>query len=163
MLSNFFRPARFTLAIVTLCIFDAAFMFGQSKPNFSGTWNQIQPPTGSTSSHVEKIQHREPDLKLIIETKTYAGMIRSGLYLDHAYSINGQEEVKKANDGTIRTVSVHWEGNTLVFLRTEQDGADIITTREVWSLSDDGKTLTKTRHITSPGGVEDEKSVFEKQ
>ena len=100
---------------------------------------------------------------MVIETKSTAGTISSGLFLDHTYTIGGKEEVKKADDGTIHTVSVKWEGNELVFLRTEQEGANTTRTREVWSLSADGKNLTKARHITSWQGSKDEKTVFQKQ
>lgn len=163
MLSDTLRRTCFTLALATLCVSAAVSICAQTKPNFSGTWNQIQPPTSAMYSHVEKIQHQDPSLKVVIETKSTGGPIGSGLYMDHTYSIGGKEEVKKTDDGVIRSVSVKWEGNTLVFLRTEQEGANTTTTREVWSLSEDGKTLTKARHTTSWRGVKDEKSVFEKQ
>jgi len=134
----------------------------QGKPNFSGWWKEIQPKSPGYL-HVEQITHVGNSLKMIVQTRSLGGPVASGLYMDRSYTIGGKEEVKKTDDGIIHTVSLKWEGDTLVFLRTEKEGKNITTTREVWSLSDDGKTLTKTRHITDWRGSKDEKSVFEKQ
>ena len=98
-----------------------------------------------------------------MDTKFTGGPIGSSLTTEHTYTIGGKEEIKKTDDGIIHAVSVKWEGTTLVFLRTEQEGANTTSTREVWSLSENGKTLTATRHITSWRGTKDEETVYERQ
>jgi hypothetical protein len=162
MLSELLPATRRIPAVLTLCVFCAASIWAQTKPNFSGTWKELQ-PSSPGYSHTEKIQHQDPSLKVVIETQSTGGRLGSGLYMDRTYTIGGKKEVKKGDDGIIRSVSAKWEGATLVFLRTEKEGANTTTTREVWSLSEDGKTLTKTRRITNWRGSKDEKTVFEKQ
>jgi hypothetical protein len=44
-----------------------------------------------------------------------------------------------------------------------QFGDSEFTGQEKWTLSDDGKTLTITRHFKSSMGEDDHKLVFEKQ
>jgi hypothetical protein len=54
-------------------------------------------------------------------------------------------------------------GNTLVFETGEKDKAGAFTTREIWTLSADGKTLTKKIHSSGPRGDSDQVYVLERQ
>jgi len=66
-------------------------------------------------------------------------------------------------DGDEAMTTAKWKGNALVIVTTikEPDGA--VETRERWTLSADGKTLTKQRHSHGPKGDRDETLVLEKQ
>jgi len=44
-----------------------------------------------------------------------------------------------------------------------KEGPNTITTREVWTISDDGKMLTKTRHTSGPRGERDQKYAYDRQ
>jgi len=66
-------------------------------------------------------------------------------------------------DGDEPMTAAEWKGNALVIVTTikEPDGA--VETRERWTLSADGNTLTKQRHSHGPKGDRDETLVLEKQ
>jgi hypothetical protein len=59
------------------------------------------------------------------------------------------------------TTRVKWEGQTLVFEVSNPftQGGD---PRETWTLSDDGKVLTKVRRIPTPQGNQTQTFVLEK-
>jgi hypothetical protein len=161
MRSHVFRLFRPILVMMTFSLLTSTSGFCQAKPDFSGTWKDAT--STSTYSFTETIEQRGTALKVVVDWSFTGGAMGSGLTTDHTYTIGGKKDVTKSNDGIVRTVSVRWEGTSLVFLRTEQEGANTTTTREVWSLSENGKTLTATRHITSWRGTSDKKTVFEKQ
>ena len=157
-------PCRPRLALVAIiaCILATAPSLAQLQPDFSGIW-KLRQPESSGYSRVETIEQGASRLKIVVESRFAAGTMGGGLYTDHTYEIGGRPEVRTADDGIIRTVSVSWEGNTLLFLRTEREGANTSTTREAWSLSSNGMILTRTRHITTWRGATDEESVFDRQ
>jgi hypothetical protein len=161
MLSHMLRLFRLVLAMTVFWLLTSNFALGQTKPDFSGTWKDAA--STSTYSCIETIQQRGTALKVVVDTKSTGGPLLGSLTAEHTYTIGGKEVVKKTDDGIVHTVSVRWEGTSLVFLRTEQEGANTTSTREVWSLSENGKTLTVTRHITSWRGTSNEKTIFEKQ
>ncbi|HEV2314307.1 MAG TPA: hypothetical protein VGR94_03300 [Candidatus Acidoferrales bacterium] len=82
---------------------------------------------------------------------------------ENTYTTDGKKQMTKDRDGDALIRSVNWEGDTLVFLTVEQERGNTLTTRDVWILSDDGMTLTKTRHLTGPRGLTDQKYVYDKQ
>ena len=121
---------------------------------------QRKEQTGSDAPvWVHKVELKDAGLKVVT---TITGS-RGESTRENTYSMDGKEQVTKDREGDEFTRSVQWEGDTLVFLTVEKEGANTITTREVWTLSDDGKTLTKTRHLTSSRGVTDQKYVYDKQ
>ncbi len=135
----------------------------QSGPAFSGTWTQVEPAPGPRSTRVERLDLRDSMLKVTVDfTGPALGGGVSG-HLDHTYSIGAPAETKKDPDGTIRSVAVTWDGSSLVFVRTTQEGANTTTTREVWALSDDGTTLTKSSETTSWRGTSRDTRVFKRQ
>jgi hypothetical protein len=81
---------------------------------------------------------------------------------DHEYVI-GQENKGQDRDGDQFTTNVKWDGNSLVFENTEKEHEAALTSKETWTLSDDGKTLTKTIHRSGPRGDSDQKYILEKQ
>jgi hypothetical protein len=66
-------------------------------------------------------------------------------------------------DGDDVITKANWEGNALVVITTikEPDGA--VESKETWTLSADGMTLTKQRHAIGPKGDRDETHILEKQ
>lgn len=48
-------------------------------------------------------------------------------------------------------------------MTVQRKGGKVTFTRETWTLSDEGKTLTKSRRVVSPQGVTEQTLVFEKQ
>ena len=75
----------------------------------------------------------------------------------------GKEETSQDREGDQFTTNVKWQGNTLVFETVEKEHDAILTSKEVWTLSDGGKTLTKNIHRSGPRGDSDQTYVLEKQ
>ena len=65
-------------------------------------------------------------------------------------------------EGDRLTTVVNWDGPTLVFVTTEQEGKRTIETRETWSLSDDGRTLIKVRRTPGRRGDVEQRYILEK-
>src|SRR5712675_694658 len=78
---------------------------------------------------------------------------------DHTYVI-GKEEKNQDLEGDQHTTSVKWEDKTLVFESLEKEKDAVLTSKEVWTISDDGKALTKSIHgMTLPADPIDAKAV----
>jgi hypothetical protein len=81
---------------------------------------------------------------------------------DRTYTI-GKKEQSQDREGDQFVTNVKWEGNTLVFETVEKERDATLTNKEVWMLSDDGKTLTKSFRRAGPRGESDQKYILEKQ
>jgi len=141
----------------------AASSSGQVRPDYSGTWTQSEPRLGPDSSHIERIEFKDPVLKVTVDGSGSARSMGMAYHLDHTYSIGAPTETRKFDDGRIRSVTATWEGLTLVFVTSTQEGANTTTERDVWSVSDDGTTLTKTRETTNWRGTSSQRRVFKRK
>ena len=71
--------------------------------------------------------------------------------------------INKTTNGDAKGTA-RWEGDTLIVESSQQNGPAEIKSREAWTLSADGKTLTILTHLSIPQqGEIDVKQVFEKQ
>lgn len=138
----------------------AATALAADHSNFSGTWkeNMEKGSKSNLTSYVNKIEATGETIKVTTTTTGPRGDRTS----DRSYVI-GKEVQSKAADGDDVVSTAKWEGSSLVLLTTikEPDGA--VENRETWTLSDDGKTLTKKRHSHGPKGDRDEVHVLERQ
>ncbi len=149
------------LVVASLLLPVAA--IAQSRPDFSGTWTQVEPAPGRDATHVERLELRDSVLKVTVQM---SGSAIGGGYagrFDHTYTIGAPAEATKDKNGVIRSVAVTWEGPTLVFVRTTQEGANTTTERDVWSLSEDGTKLTKSSETTSWKGTSRDTRVLKRQ
>jgi hypothetical protein len=148
--------------VMCLLLFLVAAGGAQTRPDFSGTWKQNleKSPTKSSwlKSYVNKIELQNANLKV---TTTTVGDRGERTY-DRTYVI-GKEEKSQDREGDQFTTNVKWEGNTLVFETVEKEHDAVLNSKEVWTLSDDGKTLTKNIHRSGPRGDSDQKYVLERQ
>jgi len=133
-----------------------------AKPNFSGTWKLdvsksdfgVLPPDNSRTFVID---HSEPVLKIAVS--------QDGADGKHDFTLNfttdGKEAVNSYSGLEMKSI-MGWESATLVangkFKYQDQD----VTVKEVWKLSDDGKTLVQDAHYTSPMGEMDTKMVYAK-
>ena len=78
------------------------------------------------------------------------------------YTTDGKLCINKLSSGEAKGTA-HWEGDTLIIESSQQNGPQELKSREVWTLSADGKTLIIQTHLTLPQGGVDVKQVFEKQ
>lgn len=149
-----------------LTIVLAAVASAQTHPDFTGTLKQdnsrstIRP--GSTIQYSNNVEHRES--KLSVTTIFGANGDRKESSYTREYTIGGEPTVTTDREGDQFTNTVKWEENSLVFETVEKGEGTTLTSREVWTLSADGKTLTKRIHRTGGrGGDSDQTYVLEKQ
>jgi len=153
---------RKSIAICLAAVLLTAAAVPQVRPDFSGTWKQNMEKSATKSSwlksYTNKIEQQGTNLKV---TTTTVGDRGERTY-DRTYVI-GKEDKSKDGEGDQRTTNVTWNGNTLVFESVEKERDATLTSKEVWALSEDGKTLTKNIHRTGPRGDSDQQYVLEKQ
>ena len=156
---------RFPLwTLVLPVLFCAGLVRAEDKPNFSGTWKQNNEKSklnrpSTLKSYVNKIEHKDPNLKVVT---TLVGD-RGEYTYERSYTTGGKEQVTKDREGDEFHTTVKWEGKTLVFETSEVERERKLTTTEKWTLSEDGKTLTKVRRTSGPRGDLENTYVLEKQ
>ncbi len=154
-------PRRIWIALVVAALFNIA-AFAQ-KPNFSGTWklNLAKSdfgPLPAPTSRTDVIEHNDPNLKDSSNADTAQGKQE---YTAN-YATDGKEVTNKMGPREVKSTAT-WEGNNLVVNSKTSFNDNDITIKSIWTLSDDGKTLTQNVHFTSPMGEADQKAVYEKQ
>jgi hypothetical protein len=154
------------MRLLILSVVLAAVASAQSHPDFSGTWKQdnskstIRP--GSTIQYSNKIELR--DQKLTVTTILGANGDHKESTYSREYVIGGKASTSSDREGDQFTNTVKWDGDSLVFETVEKEKTATLTSREIWTLSPDGKTLTKKIHHTGGrGGDSDQTFVLEKQ
>ena len=133
----------------------------QPKPDFSGTWKAAG--RSDQNLHIEKILHQDTSLSLHSETRFVNSRLSGGGSNDYNYVIDGVEHASKTGMGVQFWRTDSWEGSTLVFLIVRKDGYHVVVTREVWSLSDAGNTLTKAKRVIDMDGVTESTQIFLRQ
>lgn len=150
----------FSFAVLTLAV---GLMQAQAKSDFSGTWKANTSksdfgPMPAPDSLTEKIVHEDPSLKVnVVQTggpgdQTY----------DMLYTTDGKECVNHPGGNEFKT-TLAWEGDDLVATTKGSYEGNDFTAKDHWTLSDGGKTLTVTRHISTGMGDFDMKMVLDKQ
>jgi hypothetical protein len=150
------------LAVLCVAAF-ATSMVAQSKPNFSGTWKlnvskSSYDPLPAPDSRTDVILHNEPTIKIDVDSKGGQGDFVGTIN----YTTDGKEVTNHLGPREIKS-TLAWEGNNLVVNSKLMFNDAEVSIKNVWTLSDDGKTLTQNAHITSPMGEFDQKIVSEKQ
>ncbi len=148
------------LSLLTLAIGFVA----QAKTDYSGTWKldtsksdfgPIPPPDTLT----ETITHQDPSLKASVAS---TGGPQGDMKYDINYTTDGKECVNKVGDNEFKS-TLNWEGDDLVVNTKGSFGGNDFTSKDRWTVSSDGKTLTVTRHLASAMGEADVKEIFTKQ
>ncbi len=151
----------FSLALLTVAL---GLVPALAKSDYSGTWKANagksdfgpMPPPDSMS---QTIVHADPSLKVHVVQTGGSG----DMSYDMVYTTDGKESVNHiGGDNEIKT-TLKWDGEDLVGdSKGSYEGNDF-TAKDRWTLSDGGKTMTVTRHISAGGADFDMKVVFEKQ
>jgi hypothetical protein len=155
-----FRRLITIFAVAAAC---AAVAPAQSKPNFAGTWklNVAKSDFGvlpGPESRIDKVEQTASSLTDSISDDGPQGKRNYVL----AYSLDGKESVNSPGGTEIKSVAA-WEGAGLTVnskLKYQDSDVEI---KSIWTVSDDGKTLTMNSHLTSQMGETDQKLIFEKQ
>jgi hypothetical protein len=160
------RRSLLLLALAALLPISAA---GAQTPDFSGTWkiNLIKSDAAPAGRGGQQMDMSNVTLT-ITQTAEALTIVQAGMGPERTttYYLDGRESTNAAMRGEMKSTS-RWDGATLVTdgsaTMDTPNGTRTITTTEVRSLSDDGKTLTVTTTSESPMGKRTNKRVFDKQ
>jgi hypothetical protein len=152
------RTTLLVMAVLLLAVAPAL-----AKPDFSGEWKMNAEksdfgPMPPPEKMVQKVDHKDPKLA-VVSSQTGA---QGELTLDQKYTTDGKESLNKFRDNDLKTV-VTWDGDSLVFNSKVNFNGNDVGIDDKWALSEDGKVLTVTRHVTAPQGEFDAKIVLDKQ
>lgn len=148
-----------------LCLFlvSIAVLAGAgNKPDFSGIWklNAAKSEFGKSpapQSLTSRIEHHDPDLAVHSEITGPQGSYAT----DYKWVTDGRENVNTVRGNEIRATVV-WNGRTLASnAKTTVNGATL-TIVDLWTLSEDGQTLTISRTVQGPQGSAEQKYVYDK-
>jgi hypothetical protein len=163
------RTTQFLLAAGLFCC--AAFS-NVAKPDFSGTWklNNGKSAQDGPADRVYLETIAQSKNSITIGTKS-EGVTN---VLDGTYPITEKFRVEKQGKN-YRFTRAYWEGGTLVFELNDKDSKKDVAkvlfyVRESWTLSPDGKVLTRYRRTLEAAKaagerptLTDQKYVFDKQ
>jgi hypothetical protein len=150
----------FSLALLTVAL---GLVQAQAKSDFSGTWKANATksdfgPMPPPDSMTEKIVHEDPSFKVNIAQTGGSG----DMTYDQVYTTDGKECVNHMGDNEFKS-TLKWDGDDLVADTKGSYEGNEFTAKDRWTLSDGGKTMTVTRHISTSMGEFDMKLVFDKQ
>jgi hypothetical protein len=144
---------------------EALIHTGGSHPDLSGTWNldvaksnfgQGQGPT----SEVDNIIESSDTMKVVTAQK---GGMMGDMNTTETFTTDGKPSSWSGMGDSKVTGTAHWEGDKLIVnAKTDFQGSPV-TINDTYSLSPDGKTLTRVTHVATGMGNFDTTSVYEKQ
>ena len=131
----------------------------QTKPDFSGVWKMNREKSKFLAMEnirdiVSKIEHKEPNVSIFT---TITGVDGEQTF-EAKYTTDGKETTVEFPFGPVKATA-KWEGDALMV----EGKAEGFNVRGKYTLSADGKTLTKTSHLSTPNGDVDAIIVLEKQ
>jgi hypothetical protein len=114
------------------------------NPNFSGTWKQnnercTPTRTGNVTLHIEQ---RDPEL--IVETTVFRSF-GPNRHAVQRYSTDGKTSVSTGADGDEFHTSIVWNEQSLVFSVEEHEDGHILSSKETWTLIENGNVLERCR------------------
>ena len=140
-------------ALLTLFVLSLAPAFALALPNFSGTWQidksqstvqSDRPGAAQVAQQVSVtmvIDHRDPELKI----ERHGSLGNNERTVVSIYYTDGRESSNRGARGEAITSKSHWENDALVtdlrIVRGQGANAQILTRRDVLSVSRDGKSL----------------------
>lgn len=145
--------------MVLLCLAASA----SARPNFSGKWSldseqSYLGPFAEITVLIRDVRHDDPRLIINVESDGPKGE-RAG----EMRFLTQREEITNTIAGVETTGSVMWLGDHLL-MKTARDWEGVSTTlEELWTLSEDGKTLRIDAVVTTAHGTEEILAVFQKQ
>lgn len=160
--------ARFLSTAALLAAFATTPALAQAKPDFSGSWKlnvEKSDPMGGGGGGgmmrdaVTTITQTATELTLVTK---FGENSRTA-----SYKLDGTESVNPGRQGGETKTKAKFDGATLVLEHTRNmsgpNGDMQVTSKEVRSLSDDGKTMTVVTTSQGPNGETTRKMVYDKQ
>jgi hypothetical protein len=139
-------------AIVLTIVACVAMAAADSKPDFSGTWtlDAARSDPGEGGGFSIEIRHQDPEFLLT--------QIRGEERLTFRLTTDGKETVNPYPGGEMKS-RMRWEGAELL----AESSFGSITLKDRLSLSEDRRTITSLRHMTTENGERHLKYVFRKE
>jgi len=147
-----------------LALFCFAAAAAMAAPNFSGEWKldlsrsqfgAVPAPLAATRKVTEQ--------GVTLSWSSYQKSAQREATTELKYTTDGKECVNKMTNGDAKGTA-KWQGDSLVIDSAQQVQGAELKSRETWSLSGDGKTLTVVTHLSlAQQGEFDVKQVFAKQ
>ena len=161
---------RFAIALVfaTLAAVGIAQTAGQAKPNFAGTWklNLQKSDLGQMApdSETYTVAQTDTEVKVTIASESQFGKMNYtfAAKLDGTDTPLAADAFPAESPFRILTSKAEWQGSALVITQTTSFQDAKGTLKSTYTLSDDGKVLTKATHVTFDQGDFDSKSVYDK-
>lgn len=140
-----------------------AAMPAAAKPNFTGEWKMNisksdfggMPGPDSASNTVA---HQDPQLKLKVKQSGERGEFE----MDLNYTTDGKECINEIGGNPLKTV-LKWDGEVLIIETKASFDGNEFSMQDKWQVSEGGKILIISRHMSSGMGEGDQKLVYEKQ
>ncbi len=153
-----------TAALAASASTSASLAIDGGKTNYSGTWklNVAKSdfgPIPGPDSRTDVIDHKDPVLK--VNTSQEGGQQGKQDYTLNL-TTDGKEAVNTPGGLELKSTA-GWEAKNLVVNTKLKFQDNDVLIKTTWLLSDDGKTLTESAHLSTPMGELDQKMVFEKQ
>lgn len=137
------RSGKQAALVLLLSLFGVA--FGQNTgPNFTGTWRPIRIALGPVTGGLTQIEQSE-------STFAFRAIIPNEPVVWTVYPTDGKVITRKRTGRKSDEKTGHWESGKLILESTGEGNAPWrrSTTREVISLSENGRIMTITFHIVS--------------
>lgn len=135
-----------------------------AKPNFTGAWklnisksNFGDIPGPDSMSY--KINHADPKITSVSKLSGQMGDIE----LNTTCTTDGKECANEGFQGSQTKSVMTWDGDALLIQTKGQFGDVEFTSKEKWTLSEDGKAITVVQNISSSMGEFTQTLLFDKQ
>lgn len=135
-----------------------------AAPNLTGEWKlDLSKSQYGTIPAPLAVTRKITNQGVSLSMSTYQKSAQREATSELNYTTDGKVCINKATNGESKGTA-KWDGDKLVVESSQQIQGAELKSREVWSLSSDGKTLTIMTHLNLPQqGEFDVKQVFEKQ
>jgi hypothetical protein len=151
------------LALTLSVCLSLASLRAQTAGDFSGVWQQnlTRSVPLSKAKRVRKLSIQQSGSTLTVQiTNRTAQGVRT---LDLKYEIGGPELVYKGLDGDEFHTKVTRDGDSLVFDTVEHERGKEILSKQIWTLSQDGRILREVRQRKGQGEAAESVVIFEKE
>ncbi len=155
------------MVLATLAAIGVAQTAPQAKPNFAGTWrlNLQKSDLGQMAPESETytVTQTAGEIKIVIaSTGQFPINYTFSARLDGTDTPLAADAFPADSPFRILTSKAEWQGASLVITQTTSFQDSKGTLVSTYTLSDDGKTLTRATHIVFDQGAFDSKSVYDK-
>jgi hypothetical protein len=163
-----FKAAPFLLAGA---FFLSAFTLKLANTNFSGKWklNESKSELGQFANFATKTMEAQQTDNAISISRTAASFDGNDVTSKEALTFDGKEAESTVFGESKRKATASWSADGKIFTITYSimlnfnGETNEIKGKEIWTLSDDGKSLTVKTTSSSSFGDMETKAVYEKQ